>query len=262
MLALLLAAWEHSRRQAFRKGLLGGSQDDLRDNILNYNEQGGGEEDQVRRRAGAAPPPVAQCPPLPRPSRAPGLRPTCAAVSPPPQDAYDINQLRNPGLLLPPSPRGKPPCRRDAPYGFALPRHPRRAPACSSDIEDFINEVSRGRGGDKGGRVARGREGEGLCRSPGPAASHTPSHLPQVVLPWLSFAPCWSSAACARSGLVLRSSALQSRAAALPVLPGKPAGWGESTSPSLLSAAFRLTPNERGAACPSGPGLPSPSQPL
>ncbi|KAJ6657142.1 hypothetical protein lerEdw1_002731 [Lerista edwardsae] len=109
LLALLLGAWEHSRRQACRQGLLGSWQDDLRDNILNYNEQGGGEED---------------------------------------QDAYDINQLRHPGLLLPPSPRGKPPCRRDAPYGFALPRHPRRAPACSSDIEDFINEGLEAADGD------------------------------------------------------------------------------------------------------------------
>lgn len=50
VLVLLVAAWEHSRHQAFHKGLLRGSQDDLRDNILNYNEQGGGEEDQVRQR--------------------------------------------------------------------------------------------------------------------------------------------------------------------------------------------------------------------
>ncbi|XP_066494044.1 cadherin-15 [Tiliqua scincoides] len=109
LLVLLVAAWEHSRRQAFHKGLLGSSQDDLRDNILNYNEQGGGEED---------------------------------------QDAYDIHQLRNPDLFPPPSPRGKPPYRRDAPYGFALPRHPRRAPTCSSDIEDFINEGLEAADGD------------------------------------------------------------------------------------------------------------------
>uniref|UniRef100_A0A6J0TCK5 Cadherin-15 n=1 Tax=Pogona vitticeps TaxID=103695 RepID=A0A6J0TCK5_9SAUR len=101
LLVLLVATLEHSRRQAFCKALLGGSQDDLRDNVLNYNEQGGGEED---------------------------------------QDAFDLNQLCNPGLFPPPSPRGKPLRRRDAPYGYALPPHPRRVPACPSDIEDFILE--------------------------------------------------------------------------------------------------------------------------
>uniref|UniRef100_A0ACB8EAD7 Cadherin-15 n=1 Tax=Sphaerodactylus townsendi TaxID=933632 RepID=A0ACB8EAD7_9SAUR len=102
VLALLVAGLERSRRQAFRKSLLGGSQDDLRDNVLNYDEQGGGEED---------------------------------------QDAYDINQLRNPDLLFPPpSPRVKPPLRKDHPYGYSFPQYPRRVPACPSDIEDFINE--------------------------------------------------------------------------------------------------------------------------
>nr|XP_056718375.1 cadherin-15 [Euleptes europaea] len=102
LLALLVAGWEHARRQAFRKSLLGASLDDLRDNVLNYDEQGGGEED---------------------------------------QDAYDINQLRNPDLLFPPpSPRIKPPLRKDHPYGYGLPQYPRRVPACPSDIEDFINE--------------------------------------------------------------------------------------------------------------------------
>lgn len=48
MLVLLVAGLEHFRRQALRKGLLGAWQDDLRDNIVNYDEQGGGEEDQVR----------------------------------------------------------------------------------------------------------------------------------------------------------------------------------------------------------------------
>lgn len=48
VLVLLVAGLEHSRRQALHKGLLGAWQDDLRDNVLNYDEQGGGEEDQVR----------------------------------------------------------------------------------------------------------------------------------------------------------------------------------------------------------------------
>lgn len=50
MLALLVALLARSRQQSWDKGLLHGLQDDLRDNILNYDEQGGGEEDQVRGR--------------------------------------------------------------------------------------------------------------------------------------------------------------------------------------------------------------------
>ncbi|NXD97646.1 CAD15 protein, partial [Chaetorhynchus papuensis] len=60
VLAALGAARARSRRRALRKGLLQRSRDDMRDNILNYDEQGGGEED---------------------------------------QDAYDINQLRHPELF-------------------------------------------------------------------------------------------------------------------------------------------------------------------
>ncbi|XP_055674779.1 cadherin-15 [Falco peregrinus] len=60
VLAALGAARACGRRRALRKGLLQRSQDDMRDNILNYDEQGGGEED---------------------------------------QDAYDINQLRHPELF-------------------------------------------------------------------------------------------------------------------------------------------------------------------
>ncbi|NXA07524.1 CAD15 protein, partial [Sapayoa aenigma] len=40
------------RRRALRKGLLERSRDDMRDNILNYDEQGGGEEDQPLRHRG------------------------------------------------------------------------------------------------------------------------------------------------------------------------------------------------------------------
>ncbi|KAF1573307.1 UNVERIFIED_CONTAM: Cadherin-15, partial [Eudyptes robustus] len=49
VLAGLGAARARGRRRALRKGLLQRSRDDMRDNILNYDEQGGGEEDQVSR---------------------------------------------------------------------------------------------------------------------------------------------------------------------------------------------------------------------
>lgn len=52
MLALPVALVTRSRQQSGDKGLLHGLHDDLRDNILNYDEQGGGEEDQVREGVG------------------------------------------------------------------------------------------------------------------------------------------------------------------------------------------------------------------
>ncbi|NXC91107.1 CAD15 protein, partial [Cercotrichas coryphoeus] len=52
VLAALGAARVRGRRRALRKGLLQRSRDDMRDNILNYDEQGGGEEDQVSRTHG------------------------------------------------------------------------------------------------------------------------------------------------------------------------------------------------------------------
>lgn len=75
MLALLVVLLMRCRQQSCDKRLLHGLQDDLRDNILNYDEQGGGEEDQVRgpgwlTSAGASP----QGPQLA--SRLPTLTPT------------------------------------------------------------------------------------------------------------------------------------------------------------------------------------------
>lgn len=71
-----------------------------------------------------------------------------------PQDAYDLSQLRDPDLFRPPTPRGKPLRRRDAPHSYALPQHLHR---CPSDIEDFINEVKSGEeAGREGARRAKG----------------------------------------------------------------------------------------------------------
>ncbi|XP_072451859.1 cadherin-15 isoform X2 [Chiloscyllium punctatum] len=101
-LILLVAVSDCLHRRLHHKGLLAASEDDIRDNILNYNEQGGGEED---------------------------------------QDAYNIDQLRNPDEVLPSTPiRGKQPIRRDAPFNYGQPHYPKRPPANPNDIKDFINE--------------------------------------------------------------------------------------------------------------------------
>ncbi|XP_073439592.1 cadherin-15 isoform X1 [Dendrobates tinctorius] len=101
VLALLLLLFRCTASSTAQKGLLCESEDDIRDNIFNYNEQGGGEED---------------------------------------QEAYDMNRLRNPAMAVPPSPRFKPPIRRDAPYSQTLPRYPRRPLDRPSDIADFIQD--------------------------------------------------------------------------------------------------------------------------
>ncbi|XP_067392861.1 cadherin-15 [Emydura macquarii macquarii] len=108
-LALLAAARERCHRRPRHEALLETSQDDLRDNVLNYDEQGGGEED---------------------------------------QGAYDINQLRNPDFFPHPCPRGKQPIRRDAPHSYATPPNRHKPPSSPSDIEDFINEGLEAADGD------------------------------------------------------------------------------------------------------------------
>ncbi|XP_045438544.1 cadherin-15 isoform X2 [Pipistrellus kuhlii] len=82
LLALPAAILSRFRRRPWDKELLQGLQDDLRDNVLNYDEQGGGEED---------------------------------------QDAYDISQLRHPSELAALSaPLGRPLLRRDTPFSWGL----------------------------------------------------------------------------------------------------------------------------------------------
>lgn len=51
LLLLAVAVTSCGRRPHIKKGtglLVGESEDDVRDNVFNYDEQGGGEEDEVR----------------------------------------------------------------------------------------------------------------------------------------------------------------------------------------------------------------------
>uniref|UniRef100_A0A8C8C9N1 Cadherin domain-containing protein n=1 Tax=Oncorhynchus tshawytscha TaxID=74940 RepID=A0A8C8C9N1_ONCTS len=114
LLLLLAVAVGNCRRHHMKKGeglLVGDSDEDIRDNVLNYDEQGGGEED---------------------------------------ENAFNIDLLRNPtdvGPLpisyYPPVsgiPRGKQPLRKDYPDNLPSPSYPRKPPADPTDIEDFIND--------------------------------------------------------------------------------------------------------------------------
>ncbi|KAM9860535.1 cadherin-15 [Aulostomus maculatus] len=113
LLLLAVALTSCGRRHHIKKGtglLVGDSEDDIRDNVLNYDEQGGGEED---------------------------------------ENAFNIDLLWNPldahsppGSYCPvPSvPRGKQPLRKDTPHNLPSPTYPRRPPADPTDIEDYIND--------------------------------------------------------------------------------------------------------------------------
>lgn len=55
-MVLLFVAWMKRReKERHTKQLLIDPEDDVRDNILKYDEEGGGEEDQVRRQLAAPP---------------------------------------------------------------------------------------------------------------------------------------------------------------------------------------------------------------
>ncbi|XP_006860165.1 PREDICTED: cadherin-15 [Chrysochloris asiatica] len=110
LLIVLVAVLARCQRRSRDKGLLYGLQDDLRDNILNYDEQGGGEED---------------------------------------QDAYDLSQLRHSTELAAlGGPLGRPPLRMDAPSGRPPGPPPLLLSTSPTDIAGFIRDGLEAADGD------------------------------------------------------------------------------------------------------------------
>ncbi|XP_060767536.1 cadherin-15 [Neoarius graeffei] len=114
LLLFLAVAVRSCTRPGNKKGgglLIAESDDDVRDNVFNYDEQGGGEED---------------------------------------EDAFNIDLLRTPNDMgFPPEsfsqlgsglPKWKQPLRKDAPYNLPSPAYPRKPRGEPTDIEDFISD--------------------------------------------------------------------------------------------------------------------------
>ncbi|XP_025898186.1 cadherin-15 [Nothoprocta perdicaria] len=100
LLALLGAARERGRWRAQRRALLRRSRDDVRDNVLNYDEQGGGEEDQD-----AYDMEQLRCPPVP----ARGAAPRRLGSPPAPRSPSAIEDFINEGLAAADGDPGVPP---------------------------------------------------------------------------------------------------------------------------------------------------------
>ncbi|KAJ8247321.1 hypothetical protein GJAV_G00244960 [Gymnothorax javanicus] len=122
LLLLALTIWSCRNRPIKRSPLLvGESDDDVRDNVVNYDEQGGGEEDERGYNLDQLRNPDAAMP-HPSPAKAtPQSRPT----------------FPSPGSA---PPRGKQPLRRDAPQNLPAFSYPRKPPSDPSDIRDFIDD--------------------------------------------------------------------------------------------------------------------------
>ncbi|KAM8799399.1 cadherin-15 [Eudromia elegans] len=105
LLALLGAARARGRRRALRRGLLRRSRDDdVRDNVLNYDEQGGGEEDQD-----AYDMEQLRCPPVPARGALPLRLGSPPAPRAPPRGPAAIEDFINEGLEAADGDPGVPP---------------------------------------------------------------------------------------------------------------------------------------------------------
>uniref|UniRef100_A0A8C2WCI4 Cadherin 15, type 1, M-cadherin (myotubule) n=1 Tax=Cyclopterus lumpus TaxID=8103 RepID=A0A8C2WCI4_CYCLU len=101
LLLLAVAVTTCGRRHHIKKGsglLVGESEDDIRDNVFNYDEQGGGEEDEVRLHRSRFKRSGRPCGPQPLRRDAPHNLPSPIYPRRPPADPTDIEDYINDGL--------------------------------------------------------------------------------------------------------------------------------------------------------------------